>query len=99
MHCLGAIEIENTENYRRITAGRNTSQRQTCDGAKILGDNAGLIGKVAVNTLDHEKGPIVYCNVSNNAPAGLEMRFQQTLSFTVESRCVTKRFSFASHDE
>src|SRR5438128_1340209 len=99
MHPLCAIQVENSENRRRVRLRRYSHQRQACDGAKIHRNDAGSLFESVVETFHYEYRVAGFHEVVHDAVTRFEMRLRESPPLAIHAGCVSEAGPFADHDE
>src|SRR5215831_18127616 len=102
MHGLRAVEIQYSENlWSRcgISFRRNSTQRHTCYGPQVHGENACLSGEISFYSFHHHDWFFGRDNFAHDTLARLEVHFSEPPPFRVETGGVTESVSLSRHDE
>src|SRR5439155_134997 len=78
MHPLCAIQVENSEDRRRVRLRRHSHQRQACHGAEIHRNDAGSLFESVVETFHHEYRVAGFDEIVHDAVTRFEMRLRES---------------------
>ena len=73
MHPFCAIQIENAQDRGTVRLRRDAHEGQACNGAKIHGNNAGLLLVSIVESLDHKNRRAFFDHVIDDGVTGFEV--------------------------
>ena len=99
MHGFRAVEIQDAEDFRRVSAGGDSAQRKTSQRAELQRHDALLGRQRAVEPFDHEQGLAAFDDLGHGRLTGPESRFVQTHALSVASRGESETFSFFEDDK